>query len=253
MGGRAYVDVVFDEYGSRMIPEAIIRGVQWEISEQFVSPDEILSMLSHAAIIQAQKQDKEKKEAEERNEIRACLPVRNPLLIPVKNSGKSSHAMGAKNLKIELERFFKGVKFSVRSESYSGGDSIHVSWVDGPLTEDVEKISSKYQEGHFDGMEDIYNYDKSNVWPDVFGGAKYVSESRRESRSLVTQAAKELGHVVTPEMFDKWGNLEGPFDFETQQQIYRQARQMRGEGFKIVNKQAIKQNKSSVLQTILAD
>ena len=88
------------------------------------------------------------------------------------------HTLGAKNIRIELKKAFPEVKFSVRSESYSGGDHININWTDGPLTDDVEKITGKYQKGDFDGMEDIYNYNHENVWPDVFGGSRYVFENR---------------------------------------------------------------------------
>ena len=91
---------------------------------------------------------------------------------------KSSHALGAANLKTELTREFPGVKFSVKSESYSGGDAIRVHWDFGPTTDEVAKFTDKYSEGHFDGMTDSYDYNHDNVWPDVFGGAKYVTESR---------------------------------------------------------------------------
>jgi len=36
---------------------------------------------------------------------------------------KSSHALGAANLKTELTREFPGMKLSVKSESFSGGDA----------------------------------------------------------------------------------------------------------------------------------
>jgi hypothetical protein len=58
------------------------------------------------------------------------------------------------------------------------GCSIDVSWIDGPTRDEVRKITKKYQEGYFDGMIDLYEYN-DQVFTDVFGGAKYVFENRK--------------------------------------------------------------------------
>lgn len=48
--------------------------------------------------------------------------------------------------------------FSVRIDRYSGGSSIDVSWIDGPTTAEVEKITGPFQGARFDGMIDLqYN------------------------------------------------------------------------------------------------
>jgi Large polyvalent protein associated domain 29 len=93
---------------------------------------------------------------------------------------KRAHSLGSKNLKKELARAFPGIEFTVRSDTFSGGDSIDVGWTLGPKTEDVKRISDKYAEGSFNGMEDIYEA-SHNQWPELFGGAKYVMEQRSES------------------------------------------------------------------------
>ena len=74
-----------------------------------------------------------------------------------KNKGKkSSHAAAAAAIKAELAKAFPHVKFSVRSDSFSMGNSVDISWQNGPTVAQVEAISGKYQYGHFNGMEDIY-------------------------------------------------------------------------------------------------
>jgi hypothetical protein len=77
----------------------------------------------------------------------------------------STHAQAAKLIRQELKQQFPITKFSVTSKSYSGGNSIDVDWVDGPTTKAVETIINKYQYGHFNGMEDIYEY--SNTRKDI--------------------------------------------------------------------------------------
>lgn len=94
---------------------------------------------------------------------------------------KSSHAGAAAAIKSELQNKFPGIKFSCTSDSFSMGDSVHISWTDGPTTKDVEEISGKYQYGHFYGMEDIY--ENTNRRDDI-PQAKYVIESRKMSDEI---------------------------------------------------------------------
>ena len=84
----------------------------------------------------------------------------------------TAHAAAAKAIRTELKQAFPGVKFSVRSEGFAGGDAVRISWVDGPRRPDVKKIVGKYQYGHFNGMEDYYEY--SNRQPDL-SQVKYVT------------------------------------------------------------------------------
>lgn len=225
MGGRASVDVVFEEYVSRAIPEAIIRGVQWYISNVIETPAEIEHGFTRAHMAQDAEKQKQEKEAEARKEAKKRLPNLYPYLIPATNEVRG-YVLGAKNLRIELKRVFPEVKFSVRSESYSGGCSINVGWTDGPLTEDVEKISGKYQEGSFDGMTDCYNYDREDVWTDVFGGAKYVMEQRHESPELIKKVAAQMGYDLPSGGCNNGGYL-ADLDWEKSQMIYREARKTR--------------------------
>ena len=106
------------------------------------------------------------------------------------NKGKtSSHAGAAAAIKAELQKAYPGVKFSCTSESFSMGNSVHVSWTEGPTTEQVKNISSKYEYGHFNGMEDIYEY--SNSREDI-PQAKYVSESRTIKEETIKAIAENL-------------------------------------------------------------
>jgi hypothetical protein len=226
-GGAASIDVVFDSYISRGIPESIIRGVQWYILNVIENTKTIEAAIKKALQAENLSKQREKEKAERRSREREELPGHYPHLIPASKAGNSSsHALGAKNIKKELLRTFPGVKFSVRSDCFSGGNSIDVSWTDGPTEKEVEKVIGKYQEGHFNGMEDLYEYNRDNVFPDVFGGAKYVHSQRSESKELRTTAAATLGYDLDEENFDKWGNLQG-LGWETEQEIYRKAREIR--------------------------
>ena len=112
-------------------------------------------------------------------------------LYPWEKQDGSNHARAAFNIKKELSLKFPGVDFSVKSKSFSMGDDVNVDWTDGPTTEEVTRISGKYQSGSFDGMTDCYNYDDSvehAAVSIVLGCSKYVMENRH-----TTQAAPVLG------------------------------------------------------------
>ena len=113
------------------------------------------------------------------------LQQQNPHLVPVSEKVNSLVAAG-KNIRIELSAAFPGVKFSVRSSRFSGGDSLRVSWIDGPTDEQVSAIANKYAAGSFDCMTDCYNYEHS-TWTDAFGDAKYVQTTREYSDAFIVR------------------------------------------------------------------
>ena len=61
----------------------------------------------------------------------------------------------AKLIRKQLKQHFPGVKFSVRSATYSGGASIDIYWTDGPTEAQVSPITSPFAGGRFDGMIDM--------------------------------------------------------------------------------------------------
>jgi hypothetical protein len=120
------------------------------------------------------------------------------------NKGKSSnHAGAAAAIKSELKAAFPGIKFSVTSDSFSMGDSVHISWEDGPTRDEVKNISCKYQYGSFNGMEDIYEYTNSR---EDIPQSKYVSENRSQSetvKNLLPQFEQMLTGYEATDWHDK--------------------------------------------------
>jgi len=195
MGGRASFDVVFDNGTESLgVPEGIVRGVQWRIMPEIATTEEVTAMRG-AAIIQKNADDDERKRKTE--EFAAGVQR-------LRNDSKYSHlkqtekdaklygcTLAASNIRAELKRAFPGVKFSVRSDKFSGGDSIDVSWTDGPTTEQVRAIVNKYKAGSFDGMTDCYDYE-SRPWTSVFGDAKYTNCSRSHSPEALQAAVDRV-------------------------------------------------------------
>jgi len=191
-GGNAQFKIVFSDHFS-MTPESILHGGQWCIYDEIANQEEIETAIVKSKKAMVDQKTEEQKKADARAALKIQIKKDNPHLKTAEDfPGKSDLVIGAKNIRIELKLAFPGHKFSVVSESFSMGDAIRVHWTDGPKTEDVEQITSKYQEGHFNGMEDIYEYDRENVWADVFGSAKYVSESREYSGEAKNKADEEF-------------------------------------------------------------
>lgn len=88
---------------------------------------------------------------------------------------KTESAKCANEIKKLLTKHFPTVKFSVKSDNFSMGNSVDVSWNLGPTTEKVDELIGKYQSGSFDGMTDYYSYDNSR---DDIPQAKFVHSSR---------------------------------------------------------------------------
>lgn len=115
----------------------------------------------------------------------------------------SIHAEASKLMRKELKKAFPLIKFSVTSHSYSGGNSVHVEWKNGPTSDMVNVITSKYQYGHFNGMEDIYeNTNRRNDIPQV----KYVQVRREVCENTNEQVLKWL--QATHAHFDEVASLD---------------------------------------------
>lgn len=81
-------------------------------------------------------------------------------------------ALCAKAIRKELKEKIPGIKFSVRSRNFAGGNAVDVTY-DMSLCPSriVWDVIGKYQYGHFDGMTDMYEYSNRN---DSLPQAKYV-------------------------------------------------------------------------------
>lgn len=105
----------------------------------------------------------------------------------------------AKLLRKALKDAFPGVKFSVRSDTYSMGASIRVGYEDGPFKADVEAVAKQFAGASFDGMIDLKSYHDSEFeGRTVSWGADYVfvdrdlsAEYRRQIEQVVEKATRE--------------------------------------------------------------
>ena len=113
---------------------------------------------------------------------------------------KTEAAKAAQMIRTELKANFPGIKFSVRSENYAGGNSIRVSYTDGPKAEAVEEITAKYEMGTFNGMEDIYEYSNTN---DDLPQCKYLFVNREAGEATETMIRTYVERTA-PVNIDGW-------------------------------------------------
>lgn len=107
----------------------------------------------------------------------------------------------AKKIRKALKKEFPGVKFSVKSSTYSMGSSVNINWEDGPFQADVQKIADRYQSARFDGMVDMettHGY-KDPEDGKIYSGAKYIFASRNLSPEY-----REQLEAIAEDMFQEF-------------------------------------------------
>lgn len=100
----------------------------------------------------------------------------------------------AKLIRSELKRTFPGVKFSVRTSTYSGGASIDVSWTDGPADSTVRGVTDRFRGADFDGQTDSMNYltRTTQDGSSIRYGADFVFTHRSVSTEAMAAARADL-------------------------------------------------------------
>lgn len=102
----------------------------------------------------------------ERREARKVAPV-------VSDRGYIDTPHAAVMARAALKKAFPGIKFSVRSDCYSMGSHLVISWTDGPAKDAVSALVGPYSGTRFDGMIDMSYSVDSWLLPDgsvVYGG-----------------------------------------------------------------------------------
>ncbi len=95
----------------------------------------------------------------------------------------------AKLLRQALKEAFTGVKFTVKSKTYSGGASINIGWTDGPNSAQVKAVADCFEGAYFDGGIDYQGskYHKLDG-VEVHFGANFIFENRSYSDEMVARA-----------------------------------------------------------------
>lgn len=199
-GGSAVFDIVF--HGGKIcrgLSESILHGIQWQIGDDVCSQDDIDRLLG-VALLEEKKWEQAKQDKKTAFDAEVERLENTPEYSHLKKIDDNRHTSAATvvsaNIRIELKKCFPGVKFSVRKTSF---DAVTVRWEDGPQIEKVECLTRRFKDGHFNSMEDIFDYNESpfNV---VFGGIHYISVERQYSDDLISHAIdksrERFGHQV---------------------------------------------------------
>lgn len=200
-GGRAEFDIVF-ECGSisNRLPESILRGVQWRIYDTVTDELTLKRLLNNAKSVAVEAEAEKQRQADDRAKLKEELKATYAHLQRVDAAKYNGRITATKNIRTELKAAFPAVKFSVTSETFSMGDAIRISWIDGPTTKEVDAVTKRYQAGSFDGMQDLYEYG-NDPFTELFGDAKYVTVSREESFAfaarIVDQYNADYGTACT--------------------------------------------------------
>jgi hypothetical protein len=104
-----------------------------------------------------------------------------------------SCAETAKLVRAALKESFPGVKFSVKSSTYSGGASINVSYTDGPSASQVKGVVQVFEGSYFDGMTDYKgnNYNSLDGQPVSFG-ADFIFVNRQFTAPILTSVVVDV-------------------------------------------------------------
>jgi hypothetical protein len=110
----------------------------------------------------------------------------------------STQAACAKMIRSELKEKFPDVKFSVRSETFAGGNSVDIEWTEAVTTTDVNEVISKFRDGYFDGNSDCYEYYRNN---DDIPRVKYIMLQRNISQECKNSVADFI-NATRPGLLD---------------------------------------------------
>lgn len=183
-GGNAHFRILFGNGSTNTVPEALVRrSVQWEILDEVLEASEYEAFVTaaerRAAEHEAEVQQRAEAHAAEYERLRTAPETRH-----LEQSGTDPLRAASKNLKRDLAHHFPGIGFSVRKRS---GRALDVQWIDGPRAARVRPIAERYQGGHFDGMTDSYEANRS-PFNELFGYADYVFTQRDHSPALIERA-----------------------------------------------------------------
>lgn len=105
-----------------------------------------------------------------------------------------SCAETAKLIRVQLKAKFPGIKFSVKSNVYSGGASIDIGWIDGPTDKMVDEVVQPFAGGGFDGMIDMAYSKTAFLLPD--GSATFAQTSGTAGSGGTVEADKAFMPVA---------------------------------------------------------
>lgn len=177
------IDIVWDNgtESKRLSQSIVCGGGAWKVHDEFIDDLGLRRMLNYVKTVDAENAAKEEEGRRAYGARTEQLKTEYAHLEQVK--GSSQRITATKNIKTELKRTFPDMKFSITSKTFSMGDSIDVSWTDGPTAKDVSAVIDKYA------------YTSSDPFNSLFGDAKYVHANRKESFAFVARVVEQYNQT----------------------------------------------------------
>lgn len=186
------VDIVFDGGAiSYDVPEMVVRSGEWNILDEVLPTEAIALALTVAACHAASSSAASAAQLAAFNAYNAEIArLRTAPDYHHLTQGDDTYSgrLAAKNIRASLRAVFPNVRFSVRRTPCG---SIVVHWKDGPRSENVDAIVTRYRAGRYNRIAGRYEYTRT-AWVAVFGAARYIHVAREESDEMVQSAIDSL-------------------------------------------------------------
>lgn len=163
-------------------------GFYYDESDEVISDEVIERSLKRAENLA--KLEKEVKERKEKEAEELKIKTLEKYSFLQKANTRFDHKVCGQNIRTELKRNFPSVKFSVRYESFSGGDAYRIGWTDGPTTKQVDTVVGKYADTHKDYTSDYWDC-KPSCFNDIYGSVSYVTTNRNISEGTFAKVMQE--------------------------------------------------------------
>lgn len=127
----------------------------------------------------------------------------------------------AKLVREVLKAEFPGTKFSVRSQNYAGGASIHIGYTDGPPSRQVENAVDHLRRSDFNAMVDMQESRGGTLLVDgeefeqIHYGADFISAQREFSDEVEDEAKARIVTLAGAEHFEHNDRYDVAVDRDT--------------------------------------
>ena len=152
-------------------------GFYYAENEPLFSEEVIEESLKRAELVYKMRDEREKAAEEKSRKNKAELFRKYDFLTP-----GTDYKTASGNLRTLLKREFPGVKFSVRKDG--SGDTVNITWTDGPTRKMVDEIAGQFEGRRFNGMEDCEEIVTSD-FTDLFGSLGYIFTEREYSEEVM--------------------------------------------------------------------
>lgn len=147
------------------------------------------------------------------------------------NSNNESNITG-KNIRKCLKLMFPKTKFSVRYSSFANGDAFNISYLNGPIEEEIYKTLMKFDEFSLRRNNDLeIDCIKIKDFQELFGSVSYIVVKRDFTEAVIN---KETERVIKNykgihksevfkdifELISKYGQPDDKLDFKVQNKFW---------------------------------